>query len=167
MTKSAKPHLDNFDRRILEILQNDASLSHAEIGDAVMLSASSVRRRIEALKAKGVIRKIVALVEPEARKPMSTAVIMVTFDRETPDGYAEFAKRMLADDYVVQCHIVSGQFDAMLIVATPTLDDYWTWAKQTLTADRNVRRFETAIVLSALKSPEAIVGRDTHVGAAA
>jgi|CXWL01.1.fsa_nt_gi Lrp/AsnC family transcriptional regulator len=152
MTKSAAAaHLDAFDLRIISVLQADASLTHGEIGRRVRLSASSVRRRIEVLKKRGAIRGIVAIIDPHLAMGAVTVIVHVAFERETHGGYAAFKQRVGSETFVVQCHIVSGQIDAVLVVIAPTLEEYWAWAERTLAADPMVRRFDSNFVLSTLK----------------
>lgn len=151
MTKTATLDLDSFDRRILDVLQEDASLTHVELGARIGLSPSSARRRVEALRASGVIRGIVALVDPAIAEAQVTVVVAITFEAETPGGYDQFKSSIAADPRVRQCFIVSGQFDIVLIVSAANTGDYWAWAEAALTANPAVRRFDSFVVWSTLK----------------
>src|SRR5262245_33044101 len=105
--------LDDFDRRILDILQSDCTRAHAEIGDEVGLSGSAVRRRVQAMRAAGVIDREVAILGE--RFSGLTVVVMIELERETPEIYAAFKDAMQKDDRVLQCYAVTGRFDVVLL----------------------------------------------------
>jgi Lrp/AsnC family transcriptional regulator, leucine-responsive regulatory protein len=150
MTQSAK--LDEFDRRILAVMQQDASISHVELGARIGLSPSSARRRVEAMRRSGVIRAIVAVVDPALLEAQVRFFVTVTFEAETPGGYEAFKSRIVTEPRVRQCFVVSGQFDIVLLVSAASTADYWNWAEHTLTADPSIRRFDSFVVWSTLKS---------------
>lgn len=143
--------LDEFDHRILAVMQQDASLSHVELGARIGLSPSSARRRVEAMRRSGVIRAIVAVVDPAVVEAQVTVFVTVTLEAETPGGYEAFKSRIVAAPRVRQCFVVSGQFDIVLLVSAASTADYWAWAEQTLTADPSIRRFDSFVVWSTLK----------------
>jgi DNA-binding Lrp family transcriptional regulator len=144
--------LDPVDARILDVVQRDASLTHRAIGERVNLSASAVRRRLQAMTDDGVIRAIVALVDPEIANEELTVLVTVTFERETPDTYTHFQRNVAADPAIKQCYIVSGQFDAFLVVTAPSPEEFWKWAERVLTVDPAVRRYDSFVVWSTVKT---------------
>ncbi|GIK50844.1 MAG: Lrp/AsnC family transcriptional regulator [Hyphomonadaceae bacterium] len=143
-------HLDTFDRRILDILQADCMRSHAAIGREVGLSGSAVRRRIQAMRASGVIAREVAILGEGVAG--LTVVVTVELDRETKDVYDALRDSMCADDHVLQCYFTAGQLDIVLIVAVSSPEDYKAWAERTLLGNPSVRRFESFFAWSTAKS---------------
>lgn len=141
--------LDDFDRRILDILQTDCTRAHAEIGDEVGLSGSAVRRRIQAMRAAGVIAHEVAILSDTIAG--LTVIVTVEFERETPDIYAAFAAAMRTDERVLQCYATTGRFDVVMLVAAASADDYKAWADLALLSNASVRRYETFVASSQIK----------------
>ena len=93
--KSANPEssgkdLDRMDRAILRVLQRDASVSNVALAGKVNLSAPACLRRVERLKGLGLIRGIVALLNPRALDAGTLVMIVVVLDRSTPDSFKDF-----------------------------------------------------------------------------
>lgn len=105
--------IDQIDRQILLLLQKDARLSNAELGEQVGLTASSVYERVKKLQNKGVIRGFVALVDPQAVGKTITAFIRLTVAAPPDRPYAackrDFIDACLAEPDVLECHGVAGE----------------------------------------------------------
>ena len=142
--------LDSFDHELLELLQQDTRLSHAALGERVHLSASAVRRRIERMRAEGVIAREVAILGKDVM-PGITVIAMVSFAQESLEIYAEFRRRMSASPEVLQCYSVAGGVDFIVIVAAKSPPDYERWAETMLMADSNIRRYDSHVVWSEVK----------------
>src|SRR3990167_3410460 len=84
--------LDRIDRKLLELLQQDASLPNLELAERTHLSPPACSRRVARLRASGVIRKTVALADPRALGYTGLVIIGVVLDRSTPDSFAAFEK---------------------------------------------------------------------------
>lgn len=141
--------LDRFDRAILDLLQEDSSQPHRAIAEQVHLSTSSVRRRIEAMKADGTILREVALVDP-ARYGLAF-LTFVSFGEESPAAYDAFREQMRADAAVSQCHSVSGDHDFVLMVHAVSPAAYEQWGEGALMANPAIRRYSTSVVWSSPK----------------
>lgn len=144
MNKIANHVLDSFDRAILALVQIDNQRSHASIGAEVSLSASSVRRRLAAMRDNGVIISDVSLTDPS--KQGLTFVVHVSFEREEPAIYDKFRTLMDADPAVSQCYYISGDFDFLLIVHAESPEAYENWGMHTLMANTAIRRYSTSLV---------------------
>ncbi|MEL6362862.1 MAG: Lrp/AsnC family transcriptional regulator [Pseudomonadota bacterium] len=140
---------DDYDRAILRLVQNDASLTHEAIGRSVNLSASSVRRRLAALKDAGIIEKEVALLSPEHAGV--TLIVSVSFKEETADAYDQLDARVRDDPAVKQSYHVSGEEDYVLIVQAPSLQWYENWGREMFMTDPAIRRYSTKVVWSRKK----------------
>lgn len=141
--------LDKFDLAILDIVQSDNLRSHASIGLEVNLSASSVRRRLTAMRDSGVIIADVSLTD--ASKHGLTFITSVSFEREDPDVYNTFRAQMCEEAAVSQCYTVSGDFDFVLIVHSSSPEAYEQWGEQTLMTNPGIRRYSTSVVWSRTK----------------
>ena len=117
-TASLKDTLDRTDRAILRALQRDASVSNVALAARVHLSAPACLRRVERLKTMGMIRGIVALLEPRALDAGMLVMIGVVLDRSTPDSFAEFEKAVQKVSGCLECHVVTGEFDYFMMLRT-------------------------------------------------
>lgn len=112
------PTLDRIDRAILRQLQRDASISNVSLAAKVKLSAPACLRRVERLKEMGLIRGIVALLDP---KPLGAGMLVVigfVLDRSTPEAFAAFETAAQEVSGCVECHVVTGEFDYFMLVRT-------------------------------------------------
>ena len=103
------PALDRLDRRILQVLQDNAEVSNLELAERVGLSPTPCARRVKRLFAEGVITHQVAMVDPRKLGLNLTAHISITMDRHTPDRFEAFEETVLALPEVVDCCVVTGQ----------------------------------------------------------
>jgi Lrp/AsnC family leucine-responsive transcriptional regulator len=105
--------IDEADRRILGLLQENARLSNAELGKAVGLSASSVFERVKKLQKSGVIKRFVAVVDPTALGKPIAAFIRLTVAAPSGESYADcklaFVQACRVEPDVLECHGVAGE----------------------------------------------------------
>ncbi len=110
--------IDRIDKAILRLLQQDASVSNVALASKVNLSAPATLRRVERLKQLGLIKGIVALLEPSALDAGMLVMIGVVLDRSTPDSFADFEKAAVKVSGCMECHVVTGEFDYFMLVRT-------------------------------------------------
>jgi DNA-binding Lrp family transcriptional regulator len=116
--------LDRTDRAILRALQRDASVSNVALAAKVNLSAPACLRRVERLKAAGLIKGIVALLDADALDLGMLVMIGVVLDRSTPDSFADFEKAAQKVSGCLECHVVTGEFDYFMLVRTRDNDSF-------------------------------------------
>lgn len=141
--------LDELDRAILEIVQRDNLRTHADIGEQVGLSPSSVRRRLASLRRTGVIQADVSIVDPN--RTMVSIIVSLAFHRESLEGNEEFKRRMIAAPEVTQCYSVAGEVDFVLVVQVQDLATYEAWGERELMSDPLIRRYDSHIAWSRVK----------------
>ncbi|HXQ31857.1 MAG TPA: Lrp/AsnC family transcriptional regulator [Steroidobacteraceae bacterium] len=144
--------IDRTDLRILSALQKDASLSTAEIAQRVGLSQSPCWRRISLLEADGVIRKRVALL---SRDKVGLDVLVFTHVKLASHGWQslpKFKQKVVSFPEVVQCFMVLGDFDFILLVATRTINYYNEFIQKRLSQVPGVQAIESRIVLEEAKN---------------
>ena len=120
--------MDNVDRKILRILQEDASLPVAEIANRVHLSQTPCWRRIQKLEQAGVIRKTVALVDPAAVGVGLTVFVSVETGDHSVEWLAGFAEAMTTWAEVMEVYRMAGETDYLLRVAVADMaafDDFY------------------------------------------
>jgi Lrp/AsnC family transcriptional regulator len=116
--------MDQFDRKILSCLQNDATEPVAEIARQVGLSATPCWRRIQKLEAAGVIRKRVALLDGERLNLGVTVFVAVRTNRHDSDWLDTFAAAVAEFPEVVEFYRMSGEMDYLLRVVVPDIAAY-------------------------------------------
>ena len=109
--------LDRTDRRILAILQEDASLAVAEVAARVGLSQTPCWRRIQRLRADGIIERTVALVRPEAVGLGLTVFIAIEAPDHSPEWLERFSTVVSSRPEVMEVHRMAGDTDYLLRVA--------------------------------------------------
>lgn len=133
------PSLDDLDRRILNLLQVDASHTNAELAALVHVSPPTCLRRIKQLTETGVIARQVAIVAPEKIGASLTAIVEISLDVQATDRMTEFEQRVAADGAVLQCYRVAPGPDFVLVVQVADMPAYNALAHRLFTSHANVR----------------------------
>lgn len=141
--------LDVFDHKLLAIVQRDNQQTHQVLGETVGLSPSAVRRRLNWLRASGIIVADVAIVEPS--KLGVSVIISVRMAEESRASYAAFKTRMIADPQISQCYTVAGPTDFMLVGHFENLARYEAWIDANILSDSKITRSDTAVIYSRIK----------------
>ncbi|MCA0906776.1 MULTISPECIES: Lrp/AsnC family transcriptional regulator [Ruegeria] len=148
--------LDDFDRAILRILQQDNKTTQHKIGEAVNLSAPSVQRRIRRMEAEGVIRANVAVVDPAAVGLQLTIFVELELVSETPDEIDAVKKTLLNAPEVQQCFYVTGEVDFMVVVVVESMAVYEDFTRRMFFENGNIRKFRTFVSMDTIKSGSAL-----------
>jgi Lrp/AsnC family transcriptional regulator len=122
--------LDAFDRKILKLLQQDATVQLEEIAAAIGLSASPCWRRIKRLEAEGVIRGRVALLDRKRLNLGVTVFVAVRTNQHTPEWLETFSRAVDGIPEIVELYRMSGQIDYLLKVVVPDIGAYDAVYKQ-------------------------------------
>ena len=126
--------LDAIDRKILTVLQEDASLSVAEIGDRVGLSSTPCWKRIQRLEADGVILRRVALVDQNKIGLGISVFVSVESADHSESWLRTFANAVSAMPEVMEFYRMAGDVDYMLRVAVSNIQDYDAFYKRLIAA---------------------------------
>ncbi|HEY2527091.1 MAG TPA: Lrp/AsnC family transcriptional regulator [Xanthobacteraceae bacterium] len=126
--------MDAIDRKILAVLQENASLSVAEIGNRVGLSSTPCWKRIQRLEADGVILKRVVLVDQDRIGLGVTIFVSVETDDHSQDWLDRFAKTVEAMPEVMEFYRMAGDVDYMLRVVVPDIAGYDAFYKRLIAA---------------------------------
>lgn len=110
--------IDNFDSKILDHLQRDASLSIAKIADRVGLSPTPCWRRIQRLEKEGFIERRVAVLNPEKLGLGLTVFVMVKTDKHNQAWLDRFQAVTQALDEIIEVNRLAGEYDYLLKVIT-------------------------------------------------
>jgi Lrp/AsnC family transcriptional regulator len=124
------PAMDAIDRKILAVLQKDASLSVAEIGNRVGLSSTPCWKRIQRLEADGVIQRRVAVVDQDKLGLGVTVFVSVETGDHSEEWLRRFADVVSALPEVMEFYRMAGDVDYMLRVVVPDIPGYDAFYKR-------------------------------------
>src|SRR5262245_36588443 len=148
-TLSISRELDATDRRILVLVQRDASLAQAEIAKRVGLSTAAVHERLKKLESAGVLKRWTAVVDPAAVGAQVCAYVEVFF--EHPRFEKGFIERVKKLDAVQECHHITGEFSLLLKVRVSDMPALQALLLEQLSSHEGVRQTRTVMVLSTVK----------------
>ncbi|WKU19446.1 Lrp/AsnC family transcriptional regulator [Advenella alkanexedens] len=135
--------LDELDKRILQQLQKDSSLTNQELAEKVHASAPTCLRRVRSLQENGVIQKQVAIVDPQKIASTLTAIVEVTLDVQTAEANMAFEKEVNDETAVLQCYRVSTGPDFILVIQVADMPAYHELVHRLFSARKNVRNVRT------------------------
>jgi Lrp/AsnC family transcriptional regulator, leucine-responsive regulatory protein len=143
MKESSIELLDRIDRRILHRLQRDGRATNAEVAKAVHISAATCHRRTQRLFNEGYIRSVRADVNPEKVNRGTLVIVGVVLDRSTPESFAAFEAATRQLPFVLDCHLVAGDFDFFLKIRVKDIADFNRLHGEQLIALPGVRQTRT------------------------
>ena len=126
--------MDAIDRKILTVLQQDASLSVAEVGNRVGLSSTPCWKRIQKLEAEGVIQKRVAVVDPEKIGLGVTVFVAIETGDHSEEWLGKFAEAVRQMPEVLEFYRMAGDVDYMLRVVVADMQAYDVFYKKLIGA---------------------------------
>ncbi len=144
-----------MDVKILDLLQEDAARSIAEIAESVHLSHNACWRRIRQLEESGVIRKRVALLDAEKLGVGTTVFVMLRAADYSDEWYDSFAAAVRKIPEVLEFYRLAGEIDYLLKLQVSDIADY-NRVSQALTRAVRFRDFSGAFAMEELKNTTAI-----------
>jgi Lrp/AsnC family leucine-responsive transcriptional regulator len=139
--------LDRIDRRVLKELQRDGRLANAELAKKVNVSAATCHRRTQRLLDGGYIRAVRAEIAPQRVDRGALVVVGVVLDRSTPESFGAFEAAITKLPFVLDCHLVAGDFDYFLKIRVRDIADFNRLHGEQLIALPGVRQTRTFFVL--------------------
>lgn len=143
--------LDDRDRRLLALLQEDCRIPNAELAEKVGMSPSACWRRVRALEQAGVIDRYSAILRPKQLGLSFHAIVHVQLARHDPDAIAAFIRAVASRREVQDCHATTGQADYHLRVVCADIDAYNRFLDDFLFRLPAVRGAQTNVVLKEIK----------------
>jgi Lrp/AsnC family leucine-responsive transcriptional regulator len=132
--------LDEKDRAILRLLQVNAKITVREIAAQVHLSTTPVHERIRRLEETGVIRQYATLLDHSKVKKGLLAICYVSLKEHNKKSGARFIKTIHELPEIVECYIISGEFDFLLKVAVENMDAYYDFHVNKLGQAENIKQ---------------------------
>lgn len=143
--------MDNIDRKILEILQENAVSTAKEIASKLALSTTPIYKRIKKLEKSGIIKKYVALIDANLIGKSILVFINITIKNHQFEKRFEFIKQMQKIKSVLEFYHTSGSFDFLVKVRFSNIHEFRDFLVDELSAIQNISDIESQIVLEEIK----------------
>ncbi len=139
--------IDRIDRQILGHLQSNGRLSNADLAERVHVSPATCHRRTQRLFDEGYIESVRAHVSPQKVERGALVMVGVVLDRSTPESFAAFEAAIRKLNFVLDCHLVAGDFDYFLKIRVRDMADFNKLHGDKLIALPGVRQTRTFFVM--------------------
>ncbi len=156
MTDRTAAPLDPYEKRILRLLQEDASLSNAEIAERIGLSASPCWRRIDRLEREGFIKRRVAILDRRKVGLNAQIFAQVKLNAHGRANLDEFAAAIRDLPEVLECYVLMGSVDFLLRIVAPDIEAYERLFFNRLSQLPGVQEVNSIVALSEIKSTTAL-----------
>lgn len=143
--------LDNFDQKILHIVQLNCRIPTEQIAEQVGLSASAVQRRLKKMRAEGVISSEIAVVNPAHLPSLMSFIAGLEIEKDNYKALAAFKKWAENRPQIQQIHYVTGSFDLLVFVTATNALQYDAFIETLMVANPLIRRVTTHVVLDSPK----------------
>ncbi len=148
----AATQLDNFDRRILNYLQQHGDWGPSELSSLVYLSPSQCSRRLQRLKNENYVDRIVALLNAEKLQLGVSAYVMVKLRSHARENKEKFRDHIQSLSEVTSCEGLTGDADYMLKIFTHDLNSYNRFLATKIHTADEIDTARSSIILESLKS---------------
>ncbi len=141
------PKIDDYDKKILKIIQEDASISNKDLAKMINLAPSSCLLRVKGLEKSGLIKRRVTVLNERLLGYNITAFLRVELKLINQDSINEFLAYTLNYPQILECYMITGGGLFLMKIIAKDLDDYRDFVVNKLTAINNVGNVETSIVV--------------------
>ena len=148
--------LDRTDRSILSELQGNGRITNVELARRVNLSATPCSERVKALEEMGYIEGYRAKLNPRMLQLELLVFVEISLLRTSADVFADFKEAVIKLPQVLECHLVSGNFDYLIKARVADMADYRKLLGETLLTLPGVSESRTYVVMEELKETQAL-----------
>ncbi|MQY42455.1 winged helix-turn-helix transcriptional regulator [Epibacterium sp. SM1969] len=139
--------IDETDRRILKVLQEQGRISNADLSEAVNLSPSACHRRVQRLESEGFIRGYVALLDARKMQVPTTVFVEITLSGQADEVLDAFERAVALIPDVLECHLMAGTADYILKVVAENTEDFARIHRQHLARLPGVAQMQSSFAL--------------------
>jgi len=148
--------LDRIDVKILQLLQTNGRITNTELADKVGLSATPCSERVKTLERLGYIESYGAKLNPRLLQLELLVFVEINLIRTSPDVFEEFSQAIVALPQVLECHLVSGNFDYLIKARVANIAAYRQLLGETLLTLPGVSGSRTYVVMEEVKEAQTI-----------
>lgn len=143
--------MDDFDLKLLRLMQIDSTRPVSEMAAEIGLSAPACYRRIRQLRASGVIQREVAVVHPRTLGWPLSMIILLRLEREDADTVDEMMAVLAEVPEVIEAWDITGDDDIVLRMVAEDMEGYDMLARKLFAADDRVKSFKTLVIIRQAK----------------
>jgi Lrp/AsnC family transcriptional regulator, leucine-responsive regulatory protein len=144
--------LDKVDRILLRELQINAQLGIAGLSEKAVLSPSTAHRRVKLLEERGVITGYTATLDRKALGLTNEFFVEVSLTGQTEDTMEKFERAVQRVPEILECHLMSGQFDYLLRVVAKDAEDYERIHRGKISRLPGIQRIQSSLALRSVKA---------------
>jgi len=144
-------NIDKFDRAILSALQNDGRISNVDLAGLVNLSESACLRRVRRLEENGFIEKYTALLNQREAGLAGNIFVHIALQREGQSELAAFEAAVQNLPEVMECYLMTGEFDYLLRVVVSDMADFERVHKESITRLPGVARVNSSVAIRTVR----------------
>ncbi|WP_306642852.1 Lrp/AsnC family transcriptional regulator [Sanyastnella coralliicola] len=145
--------LDNYDLKLIELLQENAKLTVSELAEACGLSRTPVYERMKKLEANGVIKSYNARIDPQTSGLQLHAFCNVSLKEHAHDFLRNFEDEIKEFPQVVAAYHTAGMFDYMIEVRCRNMEAYHDFIASKLAGLGNIGNVQSFFIMKEIKSP--------------
>ena len=149
--KEVVRQLDRIDRNILRTLQENGRISYVDLADRVGLSTTPCMERVKRLEREGIIQGYFARLNPQYLQSGLLVFVEISLDTKSAGIFDDFRRAVTALPNVLECHLVSGQFDYLIKARISEMASYRELLGDILLRLPGVRESKSYIVMEELK----------------
>ncbi|MEH6566567.1 MAG: Lrp/AsnC ligand binding domain-containing protein [Halopseudomonas sp.] len=154
--RASSRELDKIDRHILELLQNEGRMSYVELGERVGLSTTPCMERVKRLEREKFILGYGARLNPQKLQANLLVFVEISLYSKSADIFDDFRRAAIKLPHVLECHLVSGDFDYLIKARISEMASYRKLLGDILLRLPGVRESKSYIVMEELKETLAI-----------
>jgi len=143
--------LDITDRKIIDILQENGRITNTQLAAEIGISPPAMLERVKRLEKEAVIRRYVALVDPDKLGKGIMAIVAVSLAVHELSSLDRFMREINKLEEVLECYHITGDDDFVLKVVVQSVKEYESFVVQKLTRVQGIRNIRTSIILSTVK----------------
>ncbi|PSJ63103.1 Lrp/AsnC family transcriptional regulator [Pseudaminobacter soli (ex Li et al. 2025)] len=148
--------LDRIDSKIIAVLQSDGRITLQELADKVGLSPTPCARRLRMMEDEGIIKGYAAVIDQAKIGLPVSAFASIKLERQREEYLDRFAQTVSKWPEVVDCYLMTGQYDYLMRVVVADLAAYEAFLKTKLTRLEGVASIETSFALGQTKRSEVL-----------
>lgn len=148
--------LDEIDYALLRHIQQHARVSNVELADRIGLSPAPCLRRVQALERAGVIKRYVALLNPNAVGRDVTVFVQISLDLQVGGRLDTFEQQIMQRPEVLECYLMTGDSDYLLRVVVPDLKALQSFIVDRLARIPNVSNIRSSVAIKQIKYKTAL-----------
>ena len=143
--------IDSIDRSLLQLLQRDALTSTEKLGEAVNLSPTAAKRRVNKMRQGGIIRRDISIVDPARLGYEVFTLVSVNLERDRRDIVQDFKRSITDNPRILQGFYITGDADFVLLVVSRSLADYEKFTQSFFWESPHIKSFKTMVVMENVK----------------